>query len=466
VGAVLMARWPGFEGLRARPLLARVLANLGWQTADRVLKVGLGLVVAIALARHLGPAGFGQYSLVLAFVGVVSGLATLGLPQVVVRSLVRSQVRAQVRSLGRESGDGAAAGPGPAQAELLGTAAALVLAGATLAWLLALGAAAWARPGDADTLLGVAVVGATLVLQVSSVVRWGFEARVAVQPVVVVESVVGVAGALLKLALIAAGAPLPVFFAVLLAEAAVLTVALAVLQARRGGGFGGWRVRAGRVRELLLASWPLALSGVVLMLQARLDQLLLARLAGDAELGQYGVALRLAEGLVFGAAVLSSTLFPVLVAARRESFAAFHLRLLHAYRACIAAALVVSLPLALLAPWLVPALFGPAYEPAGLLLTLMAGRVFLAFVGTARSLFLLVEDLQRWATVTLVVGTLLNLLLNLWWIPQHGATGAVWASLVSFGVTTFVVDLLHPRARGNVADLFRAGFTLARLRQV
>jgi O-antigen/teichoic acid export membrane protein len=220
------------------------------------------------------------------------------------------------------------------------------------------------------------------------------------------------------------------------------------------------------VRELLWAAWPLALSGVVLMLQARLDQLLLAELAGDAELGQYGVALRLAEGLVFGAAVLSSTLFPVLVAARRESFAAFHQRLLHAYRACILAALAVSLPLALLAPWLVPALFGPAYEPAGWLLTLMAGRVFLAFVGTARSLFLLVEDLQRWATFTLVVGTLVNLLLNLWWIPAHGAVGAVWASLLSFAVTTFAVDLLHPRARGNVADLFRAGFTLARLRQV
>ncbi len=462
MGAPLMASWRDRPGLRSRPLLARVLANLGWQTADRVLKVGLGLVVAIALARHLGPDGFGQYSAVLAFVGVFSGLATLGLPQMVVRALVRADGTDAVRA----GGTAADAGPGDAQGEILGTAAALVLAGAALAWLLALGGAAWARPGDTDTLLGVAVVGATLALQVSGVVRWGFESRVAVQPVVMVESVVGVAGALLKLALIAAGAPLPVFFWVLLAEAAALALALALLQARRGGGFAVWRARAARVRELLLASWPLALSGVVLMVQARVDQVLLAELAGDAALGQYGVALRLAEGLVFGAAVLSSTLFPVLVAARRESFAAFHRRLLHAYRACIGAALVVSLPLALLAPWLVPALFGAAYEPAGLLLALMAGRVFLAFVGTARSLFLLVEDLQRWACLTLVVGTALNVLLNLWWIPRHGAVGAVWASLVSFAVTTVGVDLLHPRARGNVADLFRAGFTLARLRQV
>jgi O-antigen/teichoic acid export membrane protein len=444
------------RSLRSRPLLARVLANLGWQTADRVLKVVLGLVVAVALARHLGPAGFGQYSLVLAFVGTVSGLATLGLPQVVVRALVRELVR--------ETADPADASR--ARGEILGTATSLVLAGAALAWLLALGAAAWARPGEGATLLGVAIVGATLLLQGGTVVRWGFEARVAVQPVVAVESVVGVAGALVKLGLIAAGAPLMVFFWVLLAEAAALALALAVLQARRGGGFGAWWPRMARVRELLLASWPLALSGVVLMVQARIDQLMLAELAGDAALGQYGVALRLAEGLVFGAAVLSSTLFPVLVAARRESFEAFHARLLHAYRACIAAALAISLPLAMLAPWLVHMLFGAVYEPAGALLVLMAGRVFLSFLGTARSLFLMVEDLQRWATFTLAVGTGVNVLLNLWWIPSHGATGAVWASLVSFAVATFVIDLLHPRARGNVADLLRAGFTLPRLRQV
>ncbi len=443
------------RSLRSRPLLVRVLANLGWQTADRVLKVVLSLAVAVALARHLGPAGFGQYSLVLAFVGTVSGLATLGLPQVVVRALVREPV---------DPPDAVAAAR--AQGEILGTATALVLAGAALAWLLALGAVAWARPGESSTLLGVAIVGATLLLQCGTVVRWGFEAHVAVQPVVAVESVVGVAGALVKLGLIAAGAPLMVFFWVLLAEAAALALALAVLHARRGGGFGAWRVRMARVRELLLASWPLALSGIVLMVQARIDQLMLAELAGDAALGQYGVALRMAEGLVFGAAVLSSTLFPVLVAARRESFEAFHARLLHAYRACIAAALAISLPLALLAPWLVHVLFGTAYEPAGALLVLMAGRVFLSFLGTARSLFLMVEDLQRWAIFTLVVGTIVNVLLNLWWIPSHGATGAVWASLVSFAISTVAVDLLHPRARGNVADLFRAAFTLARLRQV
>lgn len=437
------ARW------KTRPLLARVLSNLGWQTADRVLKVGLGLVVAIALARHLGPEGFGQYSLVLAFVASFSGLATLGLPQMVVRTLVR-------------------AGEGPdsraARGEIQGTAAGLLLAGAATAWLLALGAAAWVRPDDAVTLFGVAVVGATLLLQFTTVVRWGFEAQVAVRPVVMVESAIAVAGAVLKLGLVAAGASLQAFFWVLLAEAAVLAAALALVQVRRAGGFAGWRFSSARLRELLLASWPLALSGIVLMVQARIDQLMLGELAGDVALGQYGVALRLAEGLVFGAAVLSSTLFPVLVAARRESFEAFRLRLLQSYRACIVAALVVSLPLVWAAPWLVQALFGAAYEPAGLLLAWMAGRVALAFVGTARSLFLLVEDLQRWATFTLCIGTAVNVLLNFWWIPAHGALGAVWASLVSFTVTTLVVDLLHPRARRNVLDLCRAALTLPRLR--
>ena len=198
---------------------------------------------------------------------------------------------------------------------------------------------------------------------------------------------------------------------------------------------------------------------------ARVDQFMLAELAGDRELGYYGVALRLAEGLVFFSLILQSTLYPVLVQAHKASKAEFQAKLMSFYRASFVLALLVCVPVALLGPWLVQLLFGPAYEAAGPLLSLMAGRVMLAFMGIARSVFLLIEDLQAWATLTLAVGTALNVALNVLWIPEHRGVGAVWASLVSFAVTSFVVDLFNRRTRGNVADIGRAMATCWRLKE-
>lgn len=430
--------------LEGRPVLQRIVGNIGWLLLDKVLKLGLQLWVSVWLARHLGPEGFGFYSYVLAFVALFSGLATLGLPQIGVRQLVREP---------------------ESRAQILGTAGALLLCGAAAALLLAAIGVGVVRPGDAAARIAVVVIGATLLFQASAVVRYWFESQVASRHVVVAENVALAVGAAVKVALILGGAGVMPFFWAALAESALLAAALLLAYTRREQDLAQWRPSWGRARQLMSGAWPLALSGAILMVQARIDQFMLAELAGNRELGYYSVALRLAEGLVFFSIILQSTLYPVLVQARKVSFIEFHARLMSFYRASFVLALAVCVPVALLGPWLVQLLFGPAYEPAGPLLSLMAGRVMLAFMGIARSVFLLIEDLQAWATVTLTIGTLLNIALNALWIPEYRGVGAVWASLVSFTVTSFVVDLFNRRTRGNVADIVRATATCWRLKE-
>ena len=64
------------------------------------------------------------------------------------------------------------------------------------------------------------------------------------------------------------------------------------------------RVKLGRAKELLSDGWPLLLSGMVLMLQARVDQIMLGQMIGDNEVAQYSVALRIIETSAFVGVVL------------------------------------------------------------------------------------------------------------------------------------------------------------------
>ncbi len=88
--------------------------NTSWLLAERVLRMGLGLVVGIYIARHLGPQGFGVLSYVLSFVGLFMSLASLGITDVVIRELVNHPDRRNA---------------------ILGTAFCLKLAGVLLMWL-------------------------------------------------------------------------------------------------------------------------------------------------------------------------------------------------------------------------------------------------------------------------------------------------------------------------------------------
>src|SRR5438132_9740832 len=76
--------------LGASANLQNILGNLGWLMADRILRLGVGLIVGIWVARYLGPERFGIYNYAIAFVAMFSVLATLGLESIVVRDMVRA----------------------------------------------------------------------------------------------------------------------------------------------------------------------------------------------------------------------------------------------------------------------------------------------------------------------------------------------------------------------------------------
>src|SRR5689334_25287012 len=74
---------------KRHPYFQRILSNIGWLTIDRVVRLGLGVLVTIAIARHLGPEDFGKLNYGMAMFALIGVGASLGLDQVVQRDLVK-----------------------------------------------------------------------------------------------------------------------------------------------------------------------------------------------------------------------------------------------------------------------------------------------------------------------------------------------------------------------------------------
>jgi O-antigen/teichoic acid export membrane protein len=109
-------------------------------------------------------------------------------------------------------------------------------------------------------------------------------------------------------------------------------------------------------------------------------------------------------------------------------------------------------------PWVITQLFGASYAGAAALVPLLAFRLFFTNLGMARGVFVTNESLLRFALFTAVAGAITNIVFNVWWVPQWGARGAILASFVSFGMTTFALELCHPVARANLRLMLRAIF--------
>jgi len=397
-----------FEG---RESLQKVVGNTGWQLADQVLRMGIALVIGIWLARYLGPGQFGLLSYALAFVSLFSALSSLGLDDILVRDIVHRP----------EDKD-----------EILGTALVLKLIGGAIAFLAAVGTVLALRPGDGLSLWLVGVVALGAVFQAFNVIEFWFHSQVQARYAVIAKSVAFLFCSLGKIALILASAPLLAFAWIALLEVILGAAGLIVAYQGRGQRLQYWSGSLQKAAGLLKDSWPLMLSGMVIMVYLRIDQVMLGEMAGNEEVGIYSVAVRLAEVWYFIPSAIYWSLFPGIVEAKALSDELFYERLQKLYNLAALSAYAVILPVMLLAQWLVPTLFGEAYARAGLMLAVLVWSNLFTSLEMARSGFLTAMNWTRLYFLAVSLGCILNVALNYVLIPRYGGMGAVVASVVAY----------------------------------
>jgi len=421
--------------LHGRGTVARALDNSAWLFLDQLLRMAGGLLVGVWLVRYLGPAHFGLLSYAQAIVGVVGACASLGLNAVLVRDLVHEP----------DSAD-----------DFLGTAFMIKGMAAAAGWLVCSGLAWLLSPTDLQMHGLVLIMALSLLFQVFDVLDVRFQARGEVY-VSAWGRMAGFAlASIARIALILLRAPVWAFAMAATGEILLYAIGWLMLGWRRGLRARGWHFQGHYARSLLAQSWPLTLSGLAIYVQASIDQVMLGKMLGTAELGQYAAALRIVSVFTFLPMVLQTVAAPEISRAKRECESLYRRRLFNIYRIMFVLFLAVALPLILLGPAFAVLLFGRVYRGAAVLLPWLVFRLFFTNFGVARSLYIVNEGLFRFSLLTSLVGAVINIVLNLFFIPAWGARGAIAASLVSFAVTIFALDGLHPKMRANLRLMIRS----------
>jgi O-antigen/teichoic acid export membrane protein len=423
--------------LTGRATLQQALDNSAWLFVDQLVRMAAGLLVGVWIARYLGPEQYGWLNYAAAVIGTIGVLTSLGLNAVVVREIAREPAAAGV---------------------WMGAAFLLKSLGGAVGFLLCVGAA-WLQPAAMSaTRPLIVIVGLGLFFQGLDIYDLFFQAKGTSRISAWVRIVACVLANLLKVGLILGNASLAALAATATVELAISGAGWIFAGRTTGHPLGSLRVERARVLTLLRESWPLALSGLALYVQAYADQLVIGIFLGGVELGEYSAALRLVAVFGFVPMVLQTVAAPEITRAKRDDERLYRRRLHNFYRLMFVMFVLTAVPLIIFGPWVVTRLFGASYVGAAALLPLLAFRLFFSNLGVARSVFITNEGLFHFALLTAIVGALVNLLFNVWWVPQWGARGAILASFVSFGVTTFGLEVFHPAARANLGVMLRAIF--------
>jgi PST family polysaccharide transporter len=421
--------------LVGRAQYQKILGNISWLSADRLIRMGVGLIVGVWVARYLGREFFGMLNFAAAFVALFSPLAALGLEPIVIRDLVGSPAR---------------------RSQTLGTAIWLKLIGGIVAGVLAVGLILVTKPGEPLIQMMVVIASAGVLFQSTDVIDYWFQSQVAAKFVVYARTIAFLLTAVVRVVLILLEAPLVAFAWAACAELAVVAAGMALFYHREGGEIAAWRVSVARAKALLRDSWPLFFSVLFVAIYMKIDQVMLGYMLDDAAVGIYSVAIRLVEMWYFLPAAIAASVLPALIKAREED-ESFYLRKLQTlYDVMGGLSLVFALAMSLLSTPIIAILYGHKFEGAGPILAVYAWAAVPTFLGIASAQHFVVEYRTRVTLYRTCAGAVASVAVNFVLIPVLGPLGAAFAFLTAQIVMVFSIVAIPGTGR-------QAGMLLAAL---
>ena len=395
-----------------------LIGNLVRLLSDQVLQVGVGVFVGVWVARYLGPTQFGLLNYAIALVSLFASATARGLGTLVVRDIARDP---------------------ECKEETLGTAFVIQLAGGIITLVAAAGAIAVLNPDDILTLWLVGILAAATMFQSFETINFWFQSQLQSKYTAVAKNSVSLLIAGIRIGLIQVRAPLIAFAWVMLAEAVVAGLAIALVYQSKGNDFKLWRVSWERGKQLLQESWPLALSSLAVFIYSKIDLIMLGSL-DKTELGFYAVAVKLSEICDFLPMIIAAAIFPKLALLRETNYAEYLKKFQIYSDAMLFLWLGVAVPVSVLAPFIVQTLYGEQYAASSGVLSIYVWAQFGTNFGIARNTYFALEGQLRYNIYLTVAGSIFNIVLNYLLIPPYGALGATAATLITYFYVTILVN--------------------------
>jgi O-antigen/teichoic acid export membrane protein len=346
---------------------------------------------------------------------------------------------------------------------LLGTAFGLKLIGAIMI-LPILAIAVQFTSTDNYTNLLVFIIASATIFQSFNVIDLYYQATVQSKYVVLANAITLAVSSVIKIGLILNEVPLIAFAVMVVFDSVVLSLGLIYFYLKHlKQKILNFKFSRTIAVELLKDSWPLILSGLVISVYMKIDQIMIKELLDVEAVGYYSVAVRLTEVWLFITVAITTSIFPSILNAKKVSEDLYHDRILSLYRLLFIISTVIAIGLSCFSENIVIMLFGDSYSLAADILVVYAWSNIFVFLNNASWRWYLVENFQKIAMLRLALGAFVNIILNVLFIEQYGLVGAAYATLVSYSIAVYFGNLIDKRTLINFKLLTKAALTFYKI---
>ncbi|MGN6639915.1 MAG: flippase [Mucilaginibacter sp.] len=434
-------RIPGIPGFDQQAF-EKYFKNTGMLFVGRIGSLAIKMIVGICVANYLGRGQNGVLFGGTVYIYFFSAIATLGLDQFIVKEL-------HAFPHNRD--------------QILGTSLVMKLMAGVgcipLIWL-----AYQIYPARGTPYHYVFIFSMIGIVQAFTVIDAYFQSEVKSKYIMQVQVVGNLVSAAIKLALIGLKMPLIWFVYAYTFDFLLISIGYCFTYQRKGRSLFKWSYNGSLAKKLLSYSWPLIISGIMVALYMKIDQIMLQNMKGVKEAGAYATVASLSEAWNFVPTVIVTSLFPAILNARRDDINRYNKRIQNLYDLMVYLSVPVALIITFASP-LIYKLYHKEYAYAAPVLSVHIWSGVFVFLGAASSQYLIAENYNTLTFIRTGFGAIVNIVLNLILIPKMGMMGAAIATLVAYASAAFFI-LAIPKVNKQGLMMLRSLFLFSLFQKI
>jgi O-antigen/teichoic acid export membrane protein len=429
---------PGFD----QQAFEKYFKNTGMMLFGKVGSLIIKMWVSIKIANYLAPYNNGILTGCIVYVFFFASVASLGVDLYVVKELHAEPQK-------RDS--------------ILGTAFWLkTMAGLLCIPIIAL--AFYLYPIGDLPFPYIFILSFTGVIQAFNVVDAYFQSEVRSKYIMQVQIVANIISAIIKLGLIYLKQPIQWFIYAALLDVLLLSIGYFITYQLRDLSVFKWRFNRALGKKLLSYSWPLIISGVMVSVYMKIDQIMLLKMMGAKESGAYATVVNLSEAWYFFPSVIVSSLFPAILNAKRDSPERYKKRVQHLYDLMAYISLALAFTITFASPYIYK-LYHKEYAYAAPVLSVHIWAGVFVFLGVASTQYLITEGYNKLTFIRTGFGAIVNIILNLLLIPGMGMMGAAVATLAAYAASAMFV-IFVPKVSNQGVMMLRSLFLISLFKNI
>ena len=416
--------------------LKRVLGNSIWQIGEKIITMLFSVVVTSIVARYLGVEQYGMINYIISTVMLFTAFSTLGMERITIKDILERE---------------------DSKENILGTSLYIRIIGGII--LLVISQITIYILNKKDILaqiLGL-IVGTSMLFRAFEVIEYYLQSQMKQKTISIVRFCATTLVAISRILVVVYDLGIIGFTATYLIE----SIVVALLLQRWYKKHIKLRSKFSKAyaKKILSRCWYVAISGLMITLYMRIDQVMLGTMLNSKiENGIYSAAVRIAEIWYFIPTAIVTAFQPMIVLSKKNDEIQYNKNVQRLYDIISLISILFAIGISIFGKFIVLVLYGEEYYGAVDVLNISAWAGLFATLGTARSLWLFLENLQKYTLVYTIAGCMVNIFLNYILIPQIGAKGAAIATLVSQFVTNIIALMPFKKTRKSSFMILKSIF--------